>query len=328
MAPKTIVAWWIRTDLRLHDNVALNAALNLKPDVLYPCWFWDSFYVYHQRVSPNRWRFLLDSQQDLSDSIKQKTGSNGLLVLRGKPQTCVRQIIKDWKITHLVFEKDSDTYGRQRDIEVTEIAESLGVKVISIHGRTLYDPELLTKQNGGKAIMTIAQVQHAGPQIGEIPRPLAVPKKIPSAGDTTLSLEKDNDIDDRPDLNENGRIDGTDSVTCYDRMDGPNGTFAVPTMEELNMKPATSSHRGGETRALETLANYVADKKKTAIFEKPKTNPGAFLPPETTLLSPHLHFGCLSIRKFYWDVMDTVKAYGSGASKPPTSLGKLVQEED
>ncbi|KAJ8606592.1 hypothetical protein MRB53_040821 [Persea americana] len=79
--------------------------------------------------------------------IKKCTGSNGLLVLRGKPQTCIRQIIKDWKITHLVFEKDSDTYARQRDSEITEIAESLGVEVISIHGRTLYDPELLTEKN-------------------------------------------------------------------------------------------------------------------------------------------------------------------------------------
>ncbi|KAJ8606591.1 hypothetical protein MRB53_040820 [Persea americana] len=102
---------------------------------------------------------------------------------------------------------------------------------------------------------------------------------MPKAGPTKLSLSKDDKIDSRPDLNENGRVEGTDQVTCYDAMDGPGGKFAVPTMKELNMKPATSPHRGGETRALEALGNYMADKKKTAIFEKPKTNPGSFLPP-------------------------------------------------
>lgn len=323
---KNRIVWWIRTDLRLHDNVALAAALELKPEVLYPVWTWDPHYVYHARVSPNRWRFLLDCQRDLSTSIEGKTaGKNGLLVMRGNPVACLHQAFKDWKITHLVFEQDTDTYAMLRDKKVMDMAESVGVKVIVKLGRTLYDPEALTRLNNGKAIYNISAVQKFGAQIGEIPRPLEAPKSIPSAGDTTLHLERDETVEMNPDLNAIQRKDGTDSVTCYERMDGPNGTFAVPTMEELNMKDAPGPHRGGEAEALRSLTSYLADKKQTATFEKPKTNPGVFLPPETTLLSPHLHFGSLSIRKFYWDVMDVVKAYGSGASTPPTSLeGQLL----
>ena len=36
-----------------------------------------------------------------------------------------------------------------------------------------------------------------------------------------------------------------------------------------------------------------------AAFEKPKGDPSAFLKPATTVLSPHLKFGCLSPRLFY-----------------------------
>lgn len=56
--PKPRVLYWFRTDLRLHDSPALEAALDLGPECLYPVWTWDPHYVYHARVGPNRWQFL------------------------------------------------------------------------------------------------------------------------------------------------------------------------------------------------------------------------------------------------------------------------------
>lgn len=99
-------------------------------------------------------------------------------------------------------------------------------------------------------------------------------------------------------------------------------------MAELGLKPATTQHRGGETVALSALDAILADKTYTATFEKPNTAPTAFSPPATTLLSPHLHFGSLSCRLFYWGVQDIVDSYradGHKPSLPPTSLtGQLL----
>ncbi|KAK5705822.1 hypothetical protein LTR17_021333 [Elasticomyces elasticus] len=67
--PQPRVLYWFRTDLRLHDSPALKAALDLNPSALYPIWCWDPHYVYHARVGPNRWQFLLDCMNDLSASI-------------------------------------------------------------------------------------------------------------------------------------------------------------------------------------------------------------------------------------------------------------------
>jgi cryptochrome len=53
------VLYWFRTDLRLHDSPALQSALSLEPEYLWPIWCFDPYFVYHGvRVGPNQWRFL------------------------------------------------------------------------------------------------------------------------------------------------------------------------------------------------------------------------------------------------------------------------------
>ena len=81
-------------------------------------------------------------------------------MIREAPQTLFAKLLKAWKISHLVFEKDTDAYARERDAEVMKIAKEAGVKVIVKMGRTLYDPDELVKANGGKPTMSITQVQH------------------------------------------------------------------------------------------------------------------------------------------------------------------------
>ena len=70
------------------------------------------------------------------------------------------KLFKAWKISHLVFEKDTDAYARDRDEDVIQQAKDAGVKVIVKMGRTLYDPDDLVKANGGKPTMSISQVEH------------------------------------------------------------------------------------------------------------------------------------------------------------------------
>lgn len=137
----------------------------------------------------------------------------------------------------------------------------------------------------------------------------------------------DHPIQSSPDLDSPYR---TQRETVYDTILGPNDDFSIPTLEELGIpkESATTPHHGGETIALQTLANFLADKRRTAQFSKPLTSPGAFLPPSTTLLSPHLHFGTLSVRKFYYDVKKVVAEFEGQPTKPPTSLeGQLLFRE-
>ncbi|KAF2495633.1 DNA photolyase [Lophium mytilinum] len=321
MAIKPRVIYWFRTDLRLHDSPALAAALDLKPECLWPIWCWDPHYVYRARVGPNRWQYLLDCQQDLSDSIARLNPKSRLHVLREAPQTLLPKLFKAWKVTHLVFEKDTDAYARSRDEEVMSSAREAGVQVIVKYGKTLWDPDAVVKANGNKPTMTISQLRHAGEKVGDIPRPIPAPKSIPDPGNMPLDFAQTQPAPE-PDLNS---IYRTRKENSYEKLAGPNGDFAVPTIEELGIKSATTPHRGGETGALAVLDNIIKNEQYTATFEKPKSAPTAFEPQSTTLLSPHLHFGSLSCREFYWRVQDVVDNFKGKASQPPVSLtGQLL----
>ncbi|KAI1505507.1 DNA photolyase [Biscogniauxia marginata] len=318
---KPRVIYWFRTDLRLHDSPALKAALDLEPTVLWPIFTWDPHYVYRAKGGVNRWQYLLDCQNDLSASIHERNPRSKLFVLREAPQTLFPKLFKAWNVTHLVFEKDTDTYARDRDNVIKNLAKKAGVEVITRYGRTLWDSDEVVAKNGGKPTMSITQLQAAGHKVGEIPKPIPAPTHLPNPGEMPVDFDQDQP-DVKPDLN---ALHRTKADRTYRNIAGPKGDFAIETLEELGFPPATTPHRGGETLALEKLDEIVADKEYTATFQKPKTNPTAFAPQTTTLLSPFLHFGALSPRLFYWRVQEVVEKYGKGASTPPESLtGQLL----
>ena len=233
--------------------------------------------------------------------------------MREAPQTLLPKLFKEWEVSHLVFEKDTDAYGRDRDAEIRKLAEKAGVEVVVRTGRTLYDPDELVKANGGKPTMSITQVIKAGEKL-TIPRPIPAPTKLPDPG--KMPLPKQDAPSDDPDINTRHRH-GKD--TSYAELAGPKGDFAPPTLEELGME-ATTPHRGGESVGRKMLDDL--DETYMAKFEKPQTAPTA-VPASTTLLSPHMHFGSLSCREFYWRAHEA--ATKRKGSKPPTSLtGQLL----
>ena len=261
---------------------------------------------------------------DVSKSITDLQPDSQLYVLRGSPFEVLKLFFSACGITHLTFEKDDDAYSVQRDAKVMEIATEAGVQVLAVHGHTLWDGQEAIKANGGKTPMTYAQYQKAVDKLGRPPRPLDKPDQLPPPGDLdfTTPLEgKTPDVANHKSRDVNAEHREEDKDTVYESIAGPEGKFAVPTMEELAMKPATSFIRGGETIALEILEEWMTTRAKEALlFEKPKTTPAAIKESETTILSPHLKFGTLSIRTFYWRVMDLLKESKGKHSEPPVSL--------
>ena len=222
-----------------------------------------------------------------------------------------------------MFEKDTDAYARERDEDIMEQAKAAGVEVIVKMGRTLYDPDDLVKANGGKPTMSISQVQHAADKIGAVAKPVPAPTTLPNPGDTSLKGVEPEQPDPNPDINS---IQRDEPDKSYAQLAGPKNDFAVPTAAELGIKTPSTPHRGGETIALEMLDKIIEDAHYTATFSKPETAPTAFRPQSTTLLSAHHHFGSLSVRRFYWRVMDVLAKYPKAKqSTIPTNLiGQLL----
>ena len=101
----------------------------------------------------------LDCQSDVSASITKLNPRSKLHVIREAPQTLLPKLFKAWRVTHLVFEKDTDAYARERDKVVQKLAQEAGVEIIIRVGRTLYDSDELVSANGGRPTMSISQVQ-------------------------------------------------------------------------------------------------------------------------------------------------------------------------
>lgn len=352
MSKSARVLYWFRTDLRLHDSPALHAALDLKPAALFPVWCWDPNYVYKHRVGINRFRFLLESMNVLSENITSTQSNSQLLVVRGEPTELLPELWKRWNITHLVIEKDPSAYGRRRDTLILEAAKKNNVEVVAVQGHHLYDPEEVVKRNKGKPTMAINTLQKIVADMGHVPKPLDAPKDLPlptlkdskskSLKDTLSELAKS--LEGLPHYTGKGR-EGPESVdlnsselggqrdskvTCYDTVNGEaSHLFSVPTLESLGMDASKvrDTIKGGETLALEKLAKICTDAEYVATFAKPKTSPGqSASDPSTTLMSPYLKFGCLSVRKFWWDVEEAKKRYKGGSkTAPPENLnGQLL----
>lgn len=317
--------------MRLHDSPALHAALALKPSVFIPVWTWDPHYVYKARVGPNRWKFLLECQTQLSKGYEKLNSKQKLWVVREGPQTVLPKLWKHWGVTHLVFEKDTDAYAKDRDTAIVAMAEKAGVEAVVRMGRTLFDPDEIVVKNNGKPTMSITQLEKAAVKInnGNPDKPLDPPSSIPDPwGEEKMDISGlDHDsVDNQPDLNAGHR---TKKDEQYLNIMGPGNKFAVPWDDTgIDLSQAATPHRGGEAEALRILEECIKNEDYISQFEKPKTSPAAFEPQSTTLLSPHLHFGSLSVRKFWWDV-HTVMEKHRKAKKPvasvPTNLpGQLL----
>ena len=85
----------------------------------------------------------------------------------------------------------------------------------------------------------------------------------------------------------------------------------VPNLDRFNMKPECPEQEvclfeGGETVALQLFKKRIEVEKET--FKAGKLNPNLSKPilfTKEISLSPYLRFGCLSVRKFYWDIRKT-----------------------
>ncbi len=135
---ETPVIWWIRRDLRLMNNPALNAALSTGLPVL-PVFILND----HLLATPEtrRQRFLVSGLHRLSEGIREKGG--GLVVRRGDPVVELYQLVKETGAIRIFTEEDYSPYSRKRDRDV-----SRELPLQSVTGLTVHHPSAIQKDDG------------------------------------------------------------------------------------------------------------------------------------------------------------------------------------
>jgi cryptochrome len=90
--------------------------------------------------------------------------------------------------------------------------------------------------------------------------------------------------------------------------------------------PATTTIRGGTTEGHNRLSLFLSQPLKVATFAKPETAPTS-LEPSTTLLSPYIKFGCVSVREIWWGCKDVIANWdgkgGKESKEPENMFGQL-----
>ncbi|XP_068734691.1 cryptochrome-1-like [Montipora capricornis] len=288
---------WFRKGLRLHDNQSLKDACDTSVS-LRPVFFIDPDYVKYGNIGFNRWRFLIQSLNDLDNSLK-KIGSR-LFVVQGKAEEELPRLFKKWKITKLTFEFDHEPDARARDSKISELAFQNEIVVETRICHSLYDLNEIIERNDGRAPLTYKKLCSIVSSMGPPARPVPAVDKETFEGCSTPDSKSDEK------------------------------NYCVPTLEELGiLMPEESSSilfPGGETEALRRLEEHLEREDWINKFEKPNTSPNS-LEPSTTVLSPYVMFGCLSARLFYHRVSE-VYARAKKHSQPPVSLhGQLLWRE-
>ncbi|MCJ8743403.1 hypothetical protein PDJAM_G00093610 [Pangasius djambal] len=287
---------WFRKGLRLHDNPSLRESVR-GADTVRCVYILDPWFAGSSNVGINRWRFLLQCLEDLDASLRKL--NSRLFVIRGQPTDVFPRLFKEWNITRLSYEYDSEPFGKERDAAIKKLASEAGVEVTVRISHTLYDLDKIIELNGGQSPLTYKRFQTLISRMEAVETPAeAITAEV--MGSCTTPLSDDHDE-----------------------------KFGVPSLEELGFDTeglCSAVWPGGETEALTRLERHLERKAWVANFERPRMNANSLLASPTGL-SPYLRFGCLSCRLFYFKLTDLYRKVKKNSSPPLSLYGQLLWRE-
>uniref|UniRef100_A0A8C2B709 Cryptochrome-1 n=1 Tax=Cyprinus carpio TaxID=7962 RepID=A0A8C2B709_CYPCA len=287
---------WFRKGLRLHDNPSLRDSI-IGADTLRCVYILDPWFAGSSNVGISRWRFLLQCLEDLDASLRKL--NSRLFVIRGQPTDVFPRLFKEWKITRLSYEYDSEPFGKDRDAAIKKLATEAGVEVFVKISHTLYDLDKIIELNGGQSPLTYKRFQTLISRMD--------PVELPAE---TIAAE----------------VMGKCATPVSDDHDDK---FGVPSLEELGFETdglSSAVWPGGETEALTRLERHLERKAWVANFERPRMNANSLLASPTGL-SPYLRFGCLSCRLFYFKLTDLYRKVKKNSVPPLSLYGQLLWRE-
>jgi deoxyribodipyrimidine photo-lyase len=135
-----VAIWWIRRDLRLHDNAALAAALERAGSIV-PLFIVDPTLLSSPTASSRRTAFLCAGLRALDGDLRARGGR--LIVRHGLPARVLEQVLRETGAESIVAHDDVSPYGRRRD---RRVATHLPLRLVD--GLTVLPPERVTTREG------------------------------------------------------------------------------------------------------------------------------------------------------------------------------------
>ncbi len=142
MAKQRILIWY-RNDLRIHDHLALNEAVQQAAEIIPVYCFddrtFDKTSFGFPKTGNYRAQFLLESVADLRSSL-QKLGSN-LVVRRGLPEKIISAIAEQLKVDRVCYSKEVTSEETRVEQKLKNALSAQNIQVNTYWQATLYFPE-------------------------------------------------------------------------------------------------------------------------------------------------------------------------------------------
>ena len=132
--------WWIRRDLRLRDNQALQTAL-AEGEAVVPVFILDPTLLSSANAGQKRIAFLMGGLRQLDEALRRR-GSYPV-VRQGKALEELSLLLEETKADGIYAEEDLSPYARSRDAAV---ARQLPLHLVD--GITVHRPDMISKADG------------------------------------------------------------------------------------------------------------------------------------------------------------------------------------
>ncbi|MCK3685078.1 deoxyribodipyrimidine photo-lyase [Maribellus sp. YY47] len=137
--------FWFRRDLRLEDNTALIKALAGKLKVI-PLFIFDSNILEELPKDDARLTFIYAQLQKINAQLKE-IGS-GLLIKQGNPSEVWEEVIQQFQVKEVYFNKDYEPYAIRRDEQVTNLLSSQNISVFPFKDQVIFEESEVMKPDG------------------------------------------------------------------------------------------------------------------------------------------------------------------------------------
>jgi deoxyribodipyrimidine photo-lyase len=141
---RPLAIWWIRRDLRLNDNPALEALLAAGRTAL-PVFVIDPGLWRPTQVGETRLAFLLGGLHQLNEALHER--GSYLIVRKGPPEEALAQLASEQEAHEIYYQEDVSPYSRRRDTRVARRRAGVA-ELVSVGSPAIRPPGTVVKPDG------------------------------------------------------------------------------------------------------------------------------------------------------------------------------------
>jgi deoxyribodipyrimidine photo-lyase len=138
--------WWLRRDLRLHDNTALHYAIQDGLPVL-PVFIFDTEILDKLDDKKDARVEFIHTQLTLIHQQLQLHGS-GVYVMNGRPQDCYQQLLQEYEVAGVYTNRDYEPYAKERDAQIDNLLQQYGGRLYTFKDHVIFEQKEITTDAG------------------------------------------------------------------------------------------------------------------------------------------------------------------------------------